>query len=121
MTQDRPDEETPSHPREGGTITLSRGSEEATDAPEESEEGRAVGSYRILREVGQGGMGAVYLAVRDDDQFKKQVAVKLLRPGMVTDDLVRRFRTERQILASIDHPTSPSSSTGARPRTVRTS
>jgi serine/threonine-protein kinase len=49
-------------------------------------------------------MGAVYLAVRDDDEFKKQVAIKLLRRGMSTDDLVRRFRNERQILASIDHP-----------------
>ena len=48
-------------------------------------------------------MGAVYLAVRDDDEFKKRVAIKLLLKGMDTEDIVRRFRNERQILAGIDH------------------
>ena len=89
---------------EGGTITLTHEADRATSAPEGSEAGRSVGSYRILSEVGHGGMGAVYLAVRDDDEFRKRVAIKLLRRGMATDDLVRRFRNERQILASIDHP-----------------
>jgi serine/threonine-protein kinase len=89
---------------EGGTITLTHEAGRATSPPEGSEAGRPVGSYRILSEVGHGGMGAVYLAVRDDDEFKKRVAIKLLRRGMATDDLVRRFRNERQILASIDHP-----------------
>ncbi len=90
--------------REGGTITLAHEADQATSPPEGSEAGRSFGSYRILNEVGHGGMGAVYLAVRDDDEFKKRVAIKLLRRGMATDDLVRRFRNERQILASIDHP-----------------
>ena len=89
---------------EGGTITLGHEADRATSPPEGSEAGRTFGSYRILNEVGHGGMGAVYLAVRDDDEFKKRVAIKLLRRGMATDDLVRRFRNERQILASIDHP-----------------
>jgi serine/threonine protein kinase/Tfp pilus assembly protein PilF len=89
---------------EGGTITLAHEADRAASPPEGSEAGRSVGSYRILSEVGHGGMGAVYLAVRDDDEFKKRVAIKLLRRGMATDDLVRRFRNERQILASIDHP-----------------
>jgi serine/threonine protein kinase len=63
-----------------------------------------VGSYRLVREIGQGGMGTVYLAVRDDDAFHKRVALKILKRGMDTDSIVRRFRTERQILAGLDHP-----------------
>ena len=63
-----------------------------------------VGSYRLVRELGQGGMGTVYLAVRDDDAFHKRVALKILKRGMDTDAIVRRFRTERQILAGLDHP-----------------
>jgi serine/threonine-protein kinase len=66
--------------------------------------GRHIGPYRVVKELGRGGMGAVYLAVRDDDEFKKSVAIKILRPGMDSGDIVRRFRNERQILASIDHP-----------------
>jgi serine/threonine-protein kinase len=65
---------------------------------------RHIGPYRVVKELGRGGMGAVYLAVRDDDQFKKRVAIKILRRGMDSGDIVRRFRNERQILASIDHP-----------------
>jgi serine/threonine protein kinase/tetratricopeptide (TPR) repeat protein len=63
-----------------------------------------VGSYRLVREIGQGGMGTVYLAVRDDDAFHKRAALKILKRGMDTDAIVRRFRTERQILAGLDHP-----------------
>jgi serine/threonine protein kinase len=71
--------------------------------------GQHLGPYRILREIGHGGMGTVYLAERDDKQFKKQVALKLLRGGSATqavhsDLIVRRFRQERQILASLEHP-----------------
>lgn len=66
--------------------------------------GRALGHYRVLRELGRGGMGLVLLAVRADDQFKKQVAIKILRRGMDSEEIVRRFRTERQILASLEHP-----------------
>ncbi|GLC26716.1 protein kinase domain-containing protein [Roseisolibacter agri] len=66
--------------------------------------GRRAGSYRLLREIGRGGMGTVYLAVRDDDAYRKQVAVKLVKRGMDTDAIVRRFRHERQILATLDHP-----------------
>ncbi|HSE98011.1 MAG TPA: protein kinase, partial [Blastocatellia bacterium] len=60
--------------------------------------------YRIMREIGHGGMGSVYLAARADDEFQKKVAIKVLKRGMDTDFTVRRFRTERQILASLDHP-----------------
>ncbi len=63
-----------------------------------------VGPYRIVRELGQGGMGTVYLAERDDDQFRQRVAIKLLRRGLGSEELTRRFRHERQILATLDHP-----------------
>jgi eukaryotic-like serine/threonine-protein kinase len=66
--------------------------------------GRRVGPYQVTREIGRGGMGAVYLAVRADDQYQKQVAIKLIKHGMDTETILRRFRTERQILANLDHP-----------------
>jgi serine/threonine protein kinase/Flp pilus assembly protein TadD len=66
--------------------------------------GRKVGPYRLTEEVGRGGMGAVYRAVRDDEQYRTTVAVKLIKRGMDTDLVVRRFRNERQILASLNHP-----------------
>jgi serine/threonine protein kinase len=66
--------------------------------------GQRIGPYEVLREIGRGGMGAVYLAARADDQYKKRVAIKLVKRGMDTEDILRRFRNERQILASLDHP-----------------
>ncbi|HWQ33697.1 MAG TPA: protein kinase [Blastocatellia bacterium] len=66
--------------------------------------GRQVGAYRLEREIGRGGMGAVYLAVRADNEFYRRVAIKLVKGGMDSDFIIRRFRHERQILASFDHP-----------------
>lgn len=66
--------------------------------------GRRVGSYRITSIIGQGGMAEVYRAVRDDDHYQKEVAVKLVRPGRITSFMLARFRHERQILASLEHP-----------------
>ncbi len=66
--------------------------------------GERIGPYKVLRLIGRGGTGSVYLAVRDDDEFQRRVAIKLVRRGMATSDILRRFRSERQILASIDHP-----------------
>ncbi len=63
-----------------------------------------LGAYRVIRELGRGGMGSVYLATRDDDQYQKQVAIKVIRHGMDTADVLDRFRHERQILANLDHP-----------------
>ena len=68
------------------------------------QEGRRVGAYRLLRRIGEGGMSTVYLARRDDDQYRREVAVKLLRRGFETPELLHRFRTERQILAGLEHP-----------------
>jgi eukaryotic-like serine/threonine-protein kinase len=63
-----------------------------------------IGPYKILKEIGRGGMGAVYLATRADQEYKKQVAIKLIKRGMDTEQVLHRFRTERQILANFDHP-----------------
>ncbi len=73
------------------------------DAPP-SRIGRRLGVYQILEEIGHGGMGAVYRAARVDGQYEKQVAVKLVRGGYDTSFVLERFRHERQILASLDHP-----------------
>jgi serine/threonine-protein kinase len=62
------------------------------------------GPYKLLRKIGEGGMSEVFLAVRADDEYQKRVAVKIIRHDMDREDLVRRFRTERQILAGLDHP-----------------
>ena len=64
----------------------------------------SLGPYRIERELGFGGMGTVYLAHRDDQEFDQQVAIKILRPGLSSELLERRFRSERQILAQLQHP-----------------
>lgn len=66
--------------------------------------GQRIGAYRITGEIGRGGMGVVYLAVRADEQFEQRVAIKLIKRGMDTDSILRRFRNERQILANLDHP-----------------
>jgi serine/threonine protein kinase/tetratricopeptide (TPR) repeat protein len=66
--------------------------------------GERVGAYVIVRELGRGGMGTVFLADRADGQFEKQVAIKILNRGADTAEILRRFRAERQILARLDHP-----------------
>ncbi len=72
-------------------------------APEDRA-GQTVGNYRIIREIGRGGMGAVFLAERADGEFKQEVALKVVRRSFADSDLGRRFRRERQILASLNHP-----------------
>lgn len=67
-------------------------------------EGGVVGPYQIDRLLGRGGMGAVYLAHRIDGQFEQQVAIKLLKRGMDSEELLHRFRIERQIQARLEHP-----------------
>jgi serine/threonine protein kinase len=66
--------------------------------------GRRLGTYQIMEQIGAGGMGEVYRAFRADDQYRKQVAIKLVRAGQDSDFVIRRFKNERQILASLDHP-----------------
>lgn len=67
-------------------------------------EGRRLGAYTVMREIGRGGMAAVYLAERSDGAFVKQVAVKVVLPSLDTAGVIERFRQERAILASLDHP-----------------
>ena len=78
------------------------------DRPDPSSEdkliGRNIGAYRLDEEIGRGGMGAVYRATRVDGEFDQTVAVKLIKRGMDTDMILRRFRRERQILATLNHP-----------------
>ena len=66
--------------------------------------GERLGAYVIVKELGRGGMGAVYLAERADGQFEKRVAIKVLKRGTDTEEVLRRFRIERQILANLEHP-----------------
>ncbi|HEY0459917.1 MAG TPA: protein kinase [Pyrinomonadaceae bacterium] len=66
--------------------------------------GQQIGDYKILREIGRGGMGVVFEAVRTRDDFSQTVALKILKRGMDSDIMLRRFRHERQILASLEHP-----------------
>ena len=67
-------------------------------------EGRRFGAYRILRELGSGGMGSVYLADRADEVFHQRVAIKIVRPGFADAEITGRFRQEREILAALNHP-----------------
>ncbi|MDQ6736375.1 MAG: serine/threonine protein kinase, partial [Gemmatimonadota bacterium] len=66
--------------------------------------GRMLGKYRVVRRIGQGGMGAVYEAHRSDDSYDKRVAIKTLWRGADSSVLLQRFRSERQILAGLEHP-----------------
>src|SRR5688572_17853203 len=66
--------------------------------------GNRIGVYRIVRELGHGGMGTVFLAERDDEHYRQQVAIKLINPGLGGETIRRRFRNEMQILADLNHP-----------------
>jgi serine/threonine protein kinase len=66
--------------------------------------GRHIGPYQLIRQLGSGGMGEVYFAIRADEEFHQEVAVKLIRSGQNSAAVVSRFKIERQILASLDHP-----------------
>ncbi len=74
------------------------------EAAPELPAGTSIGAYRIVRLVGHGGMGEVYLATRDAADIRQEVALKLIRRGMDTEEILRRFRLERRILASLQHP-----------------
>ena len=90
----------------GGTVQslIADDIKELEQASSSSEAGQQIGPYRLLREIDSGGMGAVYLGVRSDDQYFQIVAVKMIRKGMESPGLIQRFRAERQILATLKHP-----------------
>jgi len=81
--------------------------EQSRDPKENAGHDRLIGSrianYQVVARLGSGGMGDVYLAVRADDSYRKQVALKLVRQGLDTDSVYRRFHNERQILAGLEH------------------
>jgi serine/threonine-protein kinase len=84
---------------------VERRPEEAADALDDTlTEERRIGAYELVRRVGRGGMGNVYLAARVDREFEQKVAIKVIKRGMDTEEIVSRFRYERQILAGLDHP-----------------
>lgn len=77
---------------------------DGTYAEDDIPAGTQIGPYLVLEKLGSGGMGSVYLAERADGMFRKKVALKFVKRGMDTDDMIRRFARERQILARLDHP-----------------
>ena len=66
--------------------------------------GRQIGVYRIIHECGHGGMAVVYVGERADEAYRKRVAIKMVKPGADSEQILRRFRNERQTLAALDHP-----------------
>jgi serine/threonine protein kinase/Tfp pilus assembly protein PilF len=106
VNQPPPDSETDSFLRTGGALRgpLARELSAESEARFVLHPGTRIGPYAVEREIGRGGMGAVYLAARADGQFQQRVALKVLRPGMETEEVERRFAQERQILASLHHP-----------------
>ena len=74
------------------------------ESPARSRVGERIGAYELLSELGRGGMGIVFLARRADDEFQRKVAIKLVSAGISDEVTLGRFRAERQILASLDHP-----------------
>ena len=80
--------------------------------------GRQIGVYRLTKELGKGGMGEVFLAERADGEFNQKVAIKLIKRGMDTDFIVRRFATNAKSPPPSITRTSRDFSTAARPRTI---
>ncbi|MHC4990325.1 MAG: hypothetical protein ACYTGC_05030, partial [Planctomycetota bacterium] len=76
----------------GGMPTAPRAASRSSRSS--TEDGRMIGPYRLVREISAGGMGVVHLAMRDDDRFRRQVAVKVLKRGMDSEELLRRFELE---------------------------
>jgi len=85
-------------------LPASAQADEDRDAALDGMLGRVVGRYRIERRIASGGMGTVYLASRADEQFTQRVALKIVKRGMDTDEVLSRFRRERQTLAALEHP-----------------
>ncbi len=98
---------TPSRPSDEGALpTLPSGNLDFSDSPPAADRliGQHIGAYRIVEAIGHGGMGTVYRAVRADQQFQSEVAIKVIRRGLDSQFMLDRFRAERQILATLQHP-----------------
>lgn len=92
------------HEKAGGYLTALDGNRAQQLLQDNVPLEQDVGPYKIIKELGRGGMGVVYLAERSDGQFEQQVALKLIKRGMDSDAIERRFLNERQILARLQHP-----------------
>jgi serine/threonine protein kinase len=90
--------EVPAFAARGATVAL----DDAT-RPLSTRIGARIGSYRIIREIGRGGMGTVFLVERADDEYRQRVALKIAYDAR-SPSILERFREERQILATLDHP-----------------
>lgn len=84
--------------------TIARGAEQLEHAAIANKLSTRLGAYRVTELLGEGGMGAVYLASRDDAEYRREVAIKILHPTAASPMLASRLRDERQLLASLDHP-----------------
>lgn len=95
-----------SHVDAGRSFLDVTGSRQNADSSwdKKTEIGRRIGPYLLQKEIGRGGMGEVFAAVRADGQFRKNVALKLVRSGYDAGSILDRFRNERQILAGLDNP-----------------
>jgi eukaryotic-like serine/threonine-protein kinase len=93
-TEEPVDDTTLSGQPRDSTVTLRRAGMDAD---------RRIGPYKLIRELGRGGMGTVWLAARADEQFEKRVALKVVRASD-SEEVLRYFRRERQILAGLEHP-----------------
>ena len=90
---------------EGGMIDAANAVAAGVEIPEPpGRAGERVGAWELEAQIARGGMGVVYLARRADAEFQKKAAIKLMRPGMIGDADLRRFKSERQIAAALDHP-----------------
>ncbi len=95
-----------SEPFDDATIRdpIERSAARLSDDVDDPWAGRRVGAYRIVERIATGGMGAVFLAERADRQFEQRVAIKVTSSQLLSDDAIRRFKTERQLLANLQHP-----------------
>ncbi len=86
------------------TVEITQGPHRPIFGEEDFAGKKQIGNYRIIRRIGQGGMGMVYQAVLVAEDFQRQVALKLVKPSLASGQILRRFRMERQLLAALDHP-----------------
>jgi serine/threonine protein kinase/lipopolysaccharide biosynthesis regulator YciM len=91
------------HDRSGGLLDIPETRIAGTGEPEQDRPGGTVDGYRLLQQIGEGGMGTVFVAEQTDPVHRK-VAIKIVKPGMDSRQVVARFRAERQALALMDHP-----------------
>src|SRR6476660_5898221 len=94
------------HEKEGQFFeeaVASEGRELLAGSRESAFVGRRIGPYQILRQIGSGGMGSVFLGRRTDEEYQSRVAIKVVRPGLLSEEALRRLRAERQALANLNH------------------